>query len=207
MIIDDITMRGMDRINDNIDQLTQGIRDRQLKKAMDAALNPILRNAKARVSRDTGTLHSAIQKQVKSLGMKGVTVYGVVGIRRGIKVPMRVISRGPRKGQVYALIPTRYAHLIERGHKIVVNGPLWEKDPKSKFGRLRPIKDTFLNKFMGRPAPRTGEVVGFAKARPFMRPAWDLHGGERALRVFVTTLDKGIQSEVSKLRTRGPSGP
>ncbi len=181
---------GVDRINNNIDLLTQAIRDKLLKRSMKKTLDPIQQAAIARVSVDTGTMRGAIQQKITSRGTKGETVFGVVGIRRGIKVPIRIVSRGAHKGKLLMLVPSRYAHLIERGHKIVVSA-IWEKDPKSKFGRLRKI-----------PLHRAGEIVGFVRGKPFMRPAWDVYGKETALKTFLVELDRGVVEEVGKLNKR-----
>lgn len=186
MVIDEYELTGVDHIENNLDMLLRNVRDKQLKRAMKKTIDPIQAAAKARVDRDTGTLADAIQQKISSAGGKGEFVMGIVGIRRGIKFPIRVVTRGKHKGKVYVLIPTRYAHLLEFGHKLVVHA-IWERDPTSKHGRLRRIHKS------------DGLIVGSASPRPFMRPAWDQHGGTVALQVFLTELDKGLQEEVSKL--------
>ncbi len=183
-------LTGVDNINNNIILLTQKIRDKLLKRAMKKTLDPIQSAAVARVSVDTGTMRGAIQQKITTKGSKGETVLGIVGIRRGIKVPIRVVSRGAHKGKLLMLVPSRYAHLIERGHKIVVSA-IWERDPKSKFGRLKKM-----------PLHRAGEIVGFVRGKPFMRPAWDIYGKEVALKTFLVELDRGVSEEASKLKTR-----
>lgn len=181
-------LKGMDEVNDNLALLTTELRDRAVKKVMKKITTSIRDSARSRVRRDTGTLHNAIQDKVTSKGAKGAITIGIVGIRRGIKVPIRVVSRGRNKGKVLVAIPTRYAHLVERGHRIVTSA-IWERDPKSKHGRLREIRGS-----------GAGTVVGYAPARPFMRPAWDTYGGEKALRVFIVDLDKEVRDVVSRMR-------
>lgn len=190
MVVANFSLTGVDNIVNNLTILTRNIRDRSLKKAMAKVIDPIHRAALARVSIDTGTLSKAVQKKITSSGSKGEKVMGFVGIRRGIKVPVRVVTRGKHKGKLYMLVPTRYAHLIEFGHRIVVS-KIWEVNPKSKFGRLREIKHL-----------AAGSVVGFVRGKPFMRPAWDKHGKDVALKTFLVTLDRELASEVSKLNIR-----
>jgi hypothetical protein len=194
-------LTGMADIEANLQELTQELRTKAVKKVVKDTIRPIWSMARSLVRKDTGVLYTGIQMEVKSKN-KGAIIYGVVGIRRGIKIPVRIIARGRRKGQVLMAIPTRYAHLVERGHKIVTHA-IWEKDPKNKFGRLRPIRDSMWNKLLGRPK-KGGEVIGFARGRPFMRPAWDTHGKEQALKVFLNGLDKELKDAVTKLRRRRP---
>lgn len=191
MIDVDINWSGMNRIDTNLDRLSIALRDKAMKKAMKATITPIHGEARMHCATDTGTLRDAIQMKISSKGSKGETVFGIVGIRRGIKVPVRVVMKGRHKGAVYVLIPTKYAHLIERGHRLVTHA-IWERDPKSKHGRLRLIKGS-----------GAGTVIGFVKARPFMRPAWDRYGGLKAVETFVINLDKALQEEINNFVT-GP---
>lgn len=187
MVISNYSLTGVDNIINNGAKLVTAIRDRALKKAVKRTIDPIHRAALARVSVENGVLKSAIQQKISSKGHKGEAVFGIVGIRRGIKVPVRIVTRGKHKGHLYVQIPTRYAHLVEFGHRIVTSA-IWERDPNSKHGRLREIQHS-----------TRGTVVGFAKARPFMRPAWDQYGKEVALKTFLVQLDREITNEVSAL--------
>lgn len=187
MVVSNYSLTGVDGIINNGMKLVKSIRDRSLKRAMKKTIDPIHRAALARVSVGTGILKGAIQQKITSLGSKGERVLGIVGIRRGIKIPVRVVSRGKNKGKLYVMVPTRYAHLVEFGHRIVISA-IWERDPKSKHGRLREIKHA-----------AAGSVVGFARGRPFMRPAWDQYGKETALKTFLVELDREIAIEVANM--------
>lgn len=109
-------------INKNFDALGEALRDKFIKHAVKAALEPVKEDAKARVKDRTGALKGSIIVVVKSKGTKGTTIRGTCGPGTKIRIPIRVVSRGKHKNQLAIAIPTRYAHLVEFGHKVVING-------------------------------------------------------------------------------------
>jgi hypothetical protein len=57
--------------------------------------------------------------KLTSKGTKGEMVRAWIGPRRNVRYPVRVVQSGTRKGQILLAIPTRYAHLVEFGHRVV----------------------------------------------------------------------------------------
>lgn len=113
---------GMDDVADNVDMLSTNVRDKVLKRALRKAALPIVNEAKARCPEDTGTLKESISLSISSKGHKGNWVRAFIGPKTGVKVPVGLVSRGVGKGMLRILIPTRYAHLVEFGHEVVING-------------------------------------------------------------------------------------
>jgi len=112
----EVDIQGIDVLVENFDSLSIGVRDRVLKKAINAAAKPIMATAKQYCPTDLGTLKDSISLKVSAKGTKGNAVTAVIGPKRGIKVPIRVAKRGAHKGQTLMAVPTRYAHFVEFGH-------------------------------------------------------------------------------------------
>jgi HK97 gp10 family phage protein len=162
-----ITMKlvGMDDVSRNVDMLGAAVRDKVIKKAMRKCATPIKNEAQALAPEDSGTLKESIGINITSKGAKGNWIRCYIGPRSGIQMPLRIVGRGGQQGLVRVAIPTRYAHLVEFGHRIVING----------------------------------EYIGDVAPVPFMRGAWDRHGGEVALNVFEVECSKGVDEEIAKL--------
>lgn len=118
-MIESMSMSGQIEVDAKFDKFPLLVRDRLLKKAMKATTTPIKEAAKAMLKRRTGALQDAVDERITTKGAKGETVRGYIGVKRGIKVPVRLIKSGKHAGQLLVAIPTRYAHLVEFGHKIV----------------------------------------------------------------------------------------
>lgn len=178
-----MSLAGTEVILQRLNALKTKIRASILRKAIMACAAPIEAAAKAFCPSDTGTLKDAIDTRFTTKGGDGpgFFVRVIIGPKRGIRVPVRTVTRGRNKGMVMIAVPTRYAHLVEFGHKIVTHAA-WEID--TTVGKSKPRMKKIL---IG-----AGTVIGFVGPKPFMRPAWDTAGGERALDTFVMVLESGI---------------
>jgi HK97 gp10 family phage protein len=136
MIISGMSMSGYESINRNLELLTRGVRDKHLKRAMKAAVDPITSVAKARVRRKTGVMEMSIDSKISSKGSRGENVKAYIGPRTGIRVP---IGKDKGLGTGKTDIPTRRAHLLEFGHNIVKNGKVVGRVPPKPF--MRPAWD------------------------------------------------------------------
>lgn len=134
-MITKLDMIGMEDVNANLGFLTREIRDKGLKLAARKAGKPIVDSMKARAPQDTGTYRDAIHMKVTSKGHKGEWVQAIIGLKTGVKVPVRIATRGSNKGQVRVQIPTRYAHLVEFGFNIVREGKIIMRVPPQSVMR------------------------------------------------------------------------
>lgn len=107
---------------ENIAGFVTEIRDKMIKHSIKTALEPVRDDAKGRVRDRTSALRGSITIVIKSKGSKGTVVRGVCGPGTKIRVPIRVVKYGKHKNQLAIAIPTRYASLVEFGHKIVIKG-------------------------------------------------------------------------------------
>ena len=115
--------RGAVEIYDRMDLFTANMRDKAMKQAMKKAIDPIKEKAAANIRKDrTGALRGAVDTKITSKGTKGWEIRGLVGIRSKVRVPVRVVGKGQHAGKLFVAIPTRYAHLVEFGHTLVING-------------------------------------------------------------------------------------
>jgi HK97 gp10 family phage protein len=144
-------------------------------KASRKGLNVVLRSAKQKVTKRTGLLKKSlavIQKKYKHTG----TIYNLVGPRRDMK--------DPQTGEN----PANIAHLVEFGtapHTMA---------PKGMAGSLK------IKRREGPQVHVRGEIEHpGARAKPFLRPAYDERGRE-AINVTFHEFDKGVDEEVRKAK-------
>lgn len=169
-----------------------------------AGASPILKDAKARVDVDTGTLRDAIGA-FRTKGQPGLVTIKVrsrksfwrvatrgkkagksvsIGGRKGVKGAtsagqLKQLAKHRGKTRIVEKNPANYAHIVERGRTAV-----------------RPTNKRALSTPEG---PRSKAAsVG---ARPFMRPAFDGKKDE-AFRKMLTRFDVEVQKEASKLARR-----
>ena len=79
----------------------------------------VSKTAKALVPRDSGLLRKSIGTKTK-LYRRSQTVITMVGPRSGMKQTVKQTGLDGRKVERMAN-PSKYAHLVERGHRIVIN--------------------------------------------------------------------------------------
>lgn len=141
---------GMDDINDNFQLLSAAMRDKVLKKAIRAAATPIRDSARSHCAVDLGHIRDSIEMVITSKGDKGNWVSAFIGPKTGIRQYSPVHKTG--LGLPFHVdIPTRRAHLLEFGHRLVNRkGETIGNMPARPF--MRPAWDsqggeTALNRF------------------------------------------------------------
>ena len=123
-----INPRAFAKIQSNASAVFDQIERRGMKDALMAAAKPIVKETKARTPKRTGALRRSISKKGRTIPAQQ-TAEVKIGPRSGY-----------RDGKIY---PARYAHLVEFGHRQVVNTATGKKN------------------------------IGFVPPKPFMRPAYE----------------------------------
>lgn len=94
---------------------------------MDAALNPILEEARQRAPVRTGALRKSLGKKVKTYRRSRVTV-GIVGVRFNYEKSVK--GKGGKKKKI---IPRNYGHLVEKGSRGKPGKPFLRPALQAKF--------------------------------------------------------------------------
>jgi HK97 gp10 family phage protein len=115
------------------------------RAAISQASVPVSRSQKKLAPVDSRQTRKSIGRKIKTYRNSGTTV-AIVGPRKGFKAEVT-----DKKGRKVLRNPTRYAHLVEGGHKIAIGGSL------PRTGRKAPSKQGFAG--------------GFVAPRPFVVPA------------------------------------
>lgn len=133
---------------------------RRVARAANAkAMRPVVQRAKALVVKESGLLRRSIGVKTK-LYPKKLVVATVVGARSNVRE--EVVD--PVTKQKRRKIPSKYAHLVEYGHRVARKGTtLLRAGETIRAGRRR----ARLEK------RKLGKSIGFVPAKPFMRPAFD----------------------------------
>jgi hypothetical protein len=174
-----------------MDNLKQGVRGKICRKAMDVATKPLQRDAKSRVSRQSGLLAASMGRKVKTYRASGTTV-GLVGPARGYKRSLALVLSSPGRLQGVTVDrfrdPVKYAHIIERGRKASVirnkkalSGPLGKIGGIGRGGMRWFAGNSFI----------LGKRVGPAAARPFLSRTWATMRGY-ATGLFANRVQQGI---------------
>ena len=159
-----------------------------VRSAVTKAMTPVRRRMRADAPKRTKTLVRAIQKKVKVYPRAGVVV-GLVGVSRGFKRAVGVVRSGKGKGRVVYEDPANIAHLLEYGHNIVKAGSLSTHTKRRGVGKgVDQVKEK-----------GTGQVVGFVRARPFIKKALSSGQGQvfgdyrRLVKAGILKLAKGTK--------------
>ena len=99
-----IKLEGVQQLLKNLEQFSQTIQRRIVRKAVSAGSTPMLQAVKAAAPRETGLLKKSIGRKVKTYRNSGVVLV-IIGPRSGFRT---VIDDKPRN-------PLMYAHLVEFG--------------------------------------------------------------------------------------------
>ena len=105
-----VQLQGLQQLINHLNTLKRALRSKILRKAVGKAVQPIMKDAKARVPVRHGLLKKAMGFRVRTLRKNGVVV-GIVGPRTGFRTQVGV----DRNGKPIYGNPTRYAHLVEYG--------------------------------------------------------------------------------------------
>lgn len=139
------TMSGTNELDRAIKELGDKITHGPAKKALEAAVQPMVDRMKQMAPVETGALRESIGFKTKRYRRSKNTL-ALVGPKSGT-----MWQTGPDTVTM-GRNPARYAHLVEYGHAQVHGGR------KTKGKSIR--KNTISGK-------------GFIEPKPFMRPAWD----------------------------------
>lgn len=161
----------------NFAELIKGLRpSRQNRIVADGiarASEPVVKSAKSKVPIKTGALKRSLGFRVRKYPTQG-RVSSFIGARR-IKYAVaptksgKMSLRSAKKGEEGSFImPSKYSHLVEFGHKLVKGGSLKDKY-KSEWtvvnGKRRLRKTNVIEK------KATGRTVGFVKGSGFLTKA------------------------------------
>lgn len=114
-----IDLRGDKELKHLLETLPSRVAKKGLRKALNLASTPMLKDAKSKARRDTGLLRRSLKKKIKTYS-SGVVVC-LIGPDRNV---VETDENGKRKR------PANYSHLIEKGHK--------GKRPAPAYPFLRP---------------------------------------------------------------------
>lgn len=103
-----LKLEGARELKQLLEQLPKRVRSKALRQALTQASGPILKTAKAKAPRDSGTLKRALGRKVKANTTKGIG-FAAIGARKGIR------GRDGKYGE--KRVPSRYIHLVEKGRK------------------------------------------------------------------------------------------
>lgn len=151
-----------------------------MRKALSKATKGTVAAARRLVPRETGLLKKSIGRKVVTYKESGVLVV-VIGPRKGFR--QDVTRRG--RGKPSIADPVNYAHLVEFGTK-----PHSLLKGASSRGRLKKATADLVARGIGKIHPG-------AKARPFLRPAFDQTKGQ-ILQIFAEEVQKGLAAEMAK---------
>ncbi len=135
------------------------------------AMKPVIEEAKAKAPRESGALSTSVGVRVKSYKKTG-TVVTVVGPRQGYAKTFNNKLRNP----------FYYAHLVEKGHKVVKPGSL-----KIRFSSHR----GFIR------AKGTGKTLGWVAGIPFLRPSLE-HNQDGILGSLKSELGSFVEREAKR---------
>ena len=127
-----LSLTGDRDLERNLRTLGARLAKKVLKQAVNAAATPVLKTARAKVSRESGLLAKALAKKTRMNSRRG-TASARVGAKTGVQ--------GEFDGKTR--VPANYAHLVELGH-VDENG---QHVPAKPF--LRPAADENAAKAAG----------------------------------------------------------
>lgn len=171
------------------------------RRAVDKASQPMAKEAKQLVSRDTGLMKLAIGRKVMVYRRTG-TVVVIIGPRTGYQKNKKGVKRETALGRRLAASavgksritssgrklvarprrPVYYAHLLEYGR-----APVRVKRARLLFGNLTSVRQ---------PIRVWGTSVRAARPRPFLRPAFQRH--KRGAVVIIGSVVKAGVTRVLK---------
>lgn len=156
----EVTCTGFDFLDRYIETISDAQFMNAQRRSMTKACQPVVRAMKSLNTDESGAMELSITTKVKGF-KKNRTVYGIVGPESGVAFSYKGRKR----------IPAKYAHLVERGHRIARGGKL-ERKVTSKSGKVY-----FY------PADAGARHAGDVTAYPFIEPAYEAEK-ETAERIF-----------------------
>lgn len=159
-------LEGVEQSLKNLQEMTRTVRNKILRKAVNASSKVVLDAARQLVPSSTGLLKKSLAVRVQTYRASGVVV-GIVGPRTGYQKTRqgKKITSFGKKMKAAGQNPSKYAHLIEFGHNLA--------RPK-------------------------GNLIGYVRARPFLRPAFDQNKSS-VIALMEQRITEEIEKEAKKL--------
>lgn len=172
-------IEGLTELERNLASLGQRVHNRVQRQAVNAAMRPILKEARARAPRDSGALAKSLIVKVRTY--QGNVFAAFLGPEAN---KVYWIHRRSRRGNYASIrlhkhVPSNIAHLVEMGHRMVVGG---------KVARVGAMTN---------PSKHKGRVIGFVAARPFLVPSMESQIAA-ATQAYADKMAQGIAREVEK---------
>lgn len=160
--------------------LSRAMQNKITKASIERVIPQIETNMRFAAPKDLGTMKASIGSRVKKT-RKGKKVWvGVVGPRSKYSVPqMRHGRQLTRNGKPLVHKPSKYAHLVERGHRF----------PKKRTGSI-------LQK-IGRAIVRAFGGGGRVKPHPFIKPMFQ-RKRMHYLAVMTTSMREGVNAYLKR---------
>lgn len=187
-----VKVHGLAGIADALRTMERRARGRALTRALKAASQPIEEAARLNVPRkggkgSTGALRASIGTITRtSRGSRGGTVRAIIGPRTRSSMPRVEVTRTP--GHISVDLATN--QVIEKKAKTRYNIRRKKGKLRGKIQANTPTRYAHLVEF-GFVHVR-GNTKTPVKPKPFMRPAWHMEGGQRAIDRFADKLRKDI---------------
>jgi len=185
-------VEGLAEFTAGLQQLKQGVRNRVLRKMVNAGTQPVLRAARERARQvgKSGVLGWAMVRKVKTYKR---AVVGIVGAGKGKEKTVSVWSWWEsRKGRVKRYVqrrtvPGNILHLVEKGTKPHALGKGSKLSRRLKVGMTTAVQH--------------GRMHPGSKAQPVLEEAWEV--SKRAAKSeMVSKGIEGLKAEVAKLRRK-----
>jgi HK97 gp10 family phage protein len=142
------TLMGDKELEKLFQTLGERVERKITRQAVNVALTPCLKSARAKVKKESGLLEESLDKKIKTYP-ESMTVVGLVG-------PNTAVS-GEYEGELR--VPWRYAHLVEDGHidragNFVPPQPFLRPAFDETQGQMLDVMETRLGKGIEREAAK-----------------------------------------------------
>lgn len=184
-----VKVHGLDGIVDTLRAFPKQIQNRSLRRALSAAAKPIQDAMLNRIPKkggqgSTGALRASIKTVIKQV-KKGGGMRATIG-------PATKASR-PRVEEIVAVSINPLRKVVKKVRVVDVN---WKRTKGKSRGKVQvntPTRYAHLveNGFLH----RRGSTVTRIAPRPFMRPAWQTQGGQKALDRFADSLRTSVLND------------
>lgn len=172
---------GFSELAHDLRVLPAAVERRVIERALEYAVQPIVRRAKSLAARKTGALQASIAFVIRKYPGRAVAVVG----------PSRAYYKNGERtkgGEQNPDRPANYAHLVEFGHATRAKG-------KPGFRKWTTKEREAANR-EGRALPQAGlRRVEFVAPRPFLRPAVE-QGKAEAINRFSDGVRVGLEKEI-----------
>lgn len=162
-----IQIEGLEELKQRTDNLSKRRMSGIVRNAVTFGATPIAQAARRLVPQDTRQLRKSLAKKVKSYGATAIAIVGVS------KEGFKALVRSRKEKRMVLRNPVKYAHLVEKGHRIAILGKLSRKGRKG-----------------------TGAAAGFVAPRPFIGPAYESTKDDVRRRIE-QKITEGIEKAVS----------